>query len=495
MEQARDVAVKGVPSEPSEKEVSYLKNAVKLLSMTWPLLLGNTLEWYEFGVYGYVETEIAANFFGDSAIGGWMGYAITFAARPIGGILLGWIADNWGRKLSVNLSLAGMIVGTVGQGLLPGKYWGSRFQTLGLILLVITRALQGISAGGEIGAISCYLMEVSPIKTLGMAVCMISVGSQVAWAFASFFLAFLNSTIGADAMLVWGWRVPFVISIFPGLLALWGRNMLQESDIFLSETTASANTDGCDLDAEAASTTTECSKHRSDKTRTGFIILLTKYLPNLLISFGATVGVATMWFVPPFWTLQAILDAHIGPAASLWVGNSAQIVGLAITPVAGLLADKMGVAWTILIGAAFFASSGLPVYTWLTFHSSDLLSAYVCIGFFYGLAQGFSGAVIYLFVAELFPAKLRCQGIALSYNIAVSYVGGFGSMICQALLPVSYHVAPGMWFSATGLVSLLTVVVAIALERRGFVKLTHRRTTPYFGRAEPREDDGDVVCH
>merc|ERR1712054_586203 len=61
---------------------------------------------------------------------------------------------------------------------------------------------------------------------------MISVGSQVAWAFASFFLAFLNSTIGADAMLVWGWRVPFVISIFPGLLALWGRNMLQEVTSF-----------------------------------------------------------------------------------------------------------------------------------------------------------------------------------------------------------------------------------------------------------------------
>merc|ERR1712232_42912 len=93
---------------------------------------------------------------------------------------------------------------------------------------------------------------------------------------------------------------------------------------------------------------------------------------------------------------------------------------------------------------------------------------------------------IYLFVAELFPAKLRGQGIALSYNLAVSYIGGFGSMICQALLEPSLHYAPGIWFSATGIVSFLTVVIAVILQRRGLVKLTHKRSAPYFGHAEAR---------
>merc|ERR1719210_2778211 len=142
----------------------------------------------------------------------------------------------------------------------------------------------------------------------------------------------------------------------------------------------------------------------------------------------------------------------------------------------------MGVAWTLLVGAFFFFATGLPVYVWLALHPADRLSAYLGVGLFFGLAQGFSGAIIYLFVAELFPAKIRGQGMAASYNIAISFIGGFGSMICQVLFQVSPHVAPGIWFSATGLISAITVLCAVYLQRRGIVKLTHRRSTPYFGR-------------
>jgi len=489
----------GEPAEAtavkSAMKATYLRDFMKLLVITWPLLLGNTLEWYEFGVYGYVEKEIAANFFGNSAVGGWMGYAITFVARPIGGFVLGWIADNWGRKLSVNLSLAGMIVATVGQGLLPGKHLGSQFQTLGLVLLVITRALQGISAGGEIAAISCYLIEVSPIKTLGMAVCMISCGSQIAWAFASAFLAYLSAKIGPDAMLVWGWRVPFLICIFPGLLAMWGRNRLHDEDIFVEK--ASHEENSCEselsLEAEEASSSTTASTigvKNSEPLSTGH--LFTKYWPNLLIGFGGTVGIATMWFVPPFWTLSAILAPHVGAADALWIGNSAQLIGLTITPIAGWLTDKMGVAWTLLVGAAFFALTALPVYAWI-YDDPGELSGYMGVGVFYGLAQGWSGAVIYLFVAELFPSEIRSQGIAASYNIAVSFVGGFGSLISQALFDFFPWVAPGAYFSAMGLTSVITLLCSLVLQKRGLVKLTHRRSAPYCGFAKVISADADAM--
>ncbi|CAK0823598.1 unnamed protein product, partial [Prorocentrum cordatum] len=190
----------------SKGGLSYLGEVWIMLRWTWPLLLGNTLEWYEFGVYGYVEAEISDNFFGGSQEGGWLGFAVTFVARPVGGFLLGWVADRWSRKLAVNLSLAGMIVATVGQGLLPGEHFGRDLKGLGLVGLVFCRALQGLSVGGEIGAISSWLMEASPLASVGMAVSMISVGSQVAWAFTSCFLAVLSSAVGPEAMLVWGWR-------------------------------------------------------------------------------------------------------------------------------------------------------------------------------------------------------------------------------------------------------------------------------------------------
>jgi len=312
------------------------------------------------------------------------------------------------------------------------------------------------------------MMDVSPIATLGMAVCQISVGSQIAWGIASAFLAYLSDALGPEQMRIWGWRVPFVISIFPGLLAMWGRSRMHpESDA--EEEKA--------VDAEIG---------RSDSSLVsgtdvmGLIDLYKQYWPNLLIGFGSTVGIATMWFVAPFWTLTVL---ELGAADTLWVGNSAQLVGLAVTPLAGWLADRMGVAWTMLAGAAFFTAVGLPIYSWLTLYPAEQIVAYSGIGVFYGLAQGFSGAIVFLFVAELFPAKVRGQGIGASYNIAISFVGGFGSMICEALFQVSPSFAPGIWFSATGFVSALTVVSALVLQRHGLVKLTHTRSAPYFGRS------------
>eukprot|EP00490_Sorites_sp_Unknown_P008682 CAMPEP_0114683822 /NCGR_PEP_ID=MMETSP0191-20121206/58317_1 /TAXON_ID=126664 /ORGANISM="Sorites sp." /LENGTH=470 /DNA_ID=CAMNT_0001965599 /DNA_START=155 /DNA_END=1567 /DNA_ORIENTATION=+ len=441
-------SVKDLSTESSGK--LYLKDSFHFLRLTWPLLLGNTLEWYEFGVYSYVEKEIADNFFEGSSLGAWLGYAVTFVARPLGGIVLGVIADHCGRKLSVNLSLAGMILATVAQGCLPGKYFGGDFQVLGFVLLIICRALQGLSAGGEIGAVAAYLMEVSPVRTIGMAVCMISVGSQIAWAFASALLALLNQALGPDLMLAWGWRIPFLFSALPGLIAMWGRNRIEETEVFLSEVTGD-----------------EATQHG-----------VCKSLLELLIQYPVCAA-ATMWFAPPFWTISSVLQ-ELGPADALWVGNSCQLVGLAVTPLAGWLTDRYGVAWTTFVGAMYTALVGFPVYTWLTLDASRA-AAYLGVGLFFGIAQGFNGATIYLFCAELFPARLRCQGMALSYNIGVSFLGGFAAAISQSLFQVSVHIAPGVYWSITGVVTMFAILLALFLQSRQLVKLTHRREEPYFG--------------
>lgn len=448
----------GGPEKARKKPTNtdYLEDVSNLVSRTWPLLLGNTLEWYEFGVYGYVEAEIAANFFGGSEVGGWMGFAVTFAARPLGGFLLGWVCDNWGRRLSVNLSLAGMLVGTVGQGLLPGAYLGGNLGSCGLIGLIVCRALQGLSAGGEIGAISCYLVEASPPATLGIAVSMISVGSQVAWALASGFLAWLSPAIGEEAMLVWGWRVPFIIALFPGLLALWGRNSMEEVEI---ETEENMPVEG--------------------KQASGIARVLRDFWLSLLICFCGCVAVAIMWYVPPFWTVSTLLKGNLEPGESLMAGFTAQMCGLAVTPLSGWVTDRLGVGFTTFFGATLFAMAALPVYCYVASNPSDLMVAYAGVAFF-GVAQGISGATIYLFSAELFPASIRGQGLAASYNLAISFVGGSGSLITQAIYQASPSYGPGLFWSASGVVSAVSVLVALMLQRRGSVQLTHRRAAPYF---------------
>lgn len=164
-------------------------------------------------------------------------------------------------------------------------------------------------------------------------------------------------------------------------------------------------------------------------------------------------------------------------------GNAAQISGLVAVPFSGWLTDRYGVGWLTLVGAALFTLIGFPLYVLLSYNPDNEVIAYLIIGGVFGFLQGFAGATTYLFSAELFPARLRVTGIAMSYNLAVSYIGGFGSSICQALFRVSPHFAPGIYFSACGLVSVASVLIGRALERRGLVRLTHRRAEPYLGKS------------
>eukprot|EP00435_Cladocopium_sp_Y103_P055500 s958_g18.t1 len=436
----------GSAGSPTTAE-AYLKDTLRCLRLTWPVLLGNILEWYEFGVYSYVEHEIAENFFEGSSLGAWLGYAVTFVGRPLGGIIFGIIADRCGRALSVTLSLGGMMVATVAQGCLPGKYFGGDFEGLGLVLLIMCRVLQGLSAGGEIGAVVAYLMEVSPVRSVGMAVCMIGVGSQMSWVFSSAMVALLHQALGSKLMLVWGWRVPFLISALPSALAMWGRRRIQETGVFLSEVREKQN---------------QQDVHQSLRE------LLTHFPVVLLIGIGGVCAAATMWYGPPFWTLTAVLS-HLDPSDVLWVGNSCQLVALAVTPLAGWFTDQYGAAMTALVGA-IYATLAFPVYLWLVLDPS-LGTAYLAMGLFFGIAQGFNGATIQVFCANLFPPRLRCQGMALSYNIGVSFLGGFAAAISQALFQVE-PLSPGIYWSCMGMVTSVTLLLALFLRNRGLVKLS-----------------------
>mmetsp|Transcript_37849 Transcript_37849/g.102449 ORF Transcript_37849/g.102449 Transcript_37849/m.102449 type:complete len:154 (-) Transcript_37849:1316-1777(-) len=131
-----------------------------LFCVSWSLFLGNTIEWYEFAVYGYMEDKLQNNFFRGSAIATWLGFAVTFLARPLGGLILGYLGDTFGRRRAVNISIVAMLVGTCGQGMLPTYASGSdALGDAGLILLFCLRVLQGLSAAGEISTIATYTSQ------------------------------------------------------------------------------------------------------------------------------------------------------------------------------------------------------------------------------------------------------------------------------------------------------------------------------------------------
>eukprot|EP01134_Creolimax_fragrantissima_P003627 CFRG3627T1 len=229
---------------------AYFKKAKIATRKTWFIFVGNILEWYEFSVFGYLVNEIEHNFFKDSgSMATWSAYAVTFLARPVGALMLGWVADHCGRRTALLISLLGMIISTVGQGCLPTYYCcGEGAGLAGLVLLIIMRVVQGICTGGEIGGVSTYLAEHEDKDVLGMLSATVGMGGAIGFMLSSLVIMILHLALTTDEMLLWGWRIPFLIALIPGVIAMFGRNNLVETDEFL---------DMVELEANAATIATE----------------------------------------------------------------------------------------------------------------------------------------------------------------------------------------------------------------------------------------------
>ena len=195
---------------------------------------GNFLEMYDFFVFGYYATAIGKAFFPTGSefaqlMLAFMTFGAGFLMRPLGGIFLGTYIDHYGRRAGLMLTLGLMAIGTVTIALVPG------YATLGVlapVIVVLGRLIQGFSAGVELGGVSVYLAEIATPGHKGFYVSWQSGSQQVAVIFVAVLGVLLSEIIPPESMMVWGWRIPFLIGclIIPLLFIL--RSSLQETDEF-----------------------------------------------------------------------------------------------------------------------------------------------------------------------------------------------------------------------------------------------------------------------
>src|ERR1700741_1541838 len=195
----------------------------------WAAAIGNLLEWYDFGVYAYLASLIAAKFFPGSdptasLLAAFAAYGVGFLARPLGGIVIGRLGDTQGRKTALVLLFFVMAFGTVGLGLVPS------YDAIGVwapILLVILRLVQGIAAGGEWGTSTAFMIEWTPEGRRGFFGSFQQVSTAGGSLLGSGVATILTSSLSSAAMLDWGWRVPFLLG---ALLLVVGAYMRQNVD-------------------------------------------------------------------------------------------------------------------------------------------------------------------------------------------------------------------------------------------------------------------------
>lgn len=178
-------------------------------------LIGNVLEWFDYAVYGYFSSEISRQFFpakwdpADRELLTWIVFWLGFAARPIGGLVLGRIGDRIGRRALLTASIALMGAATLVIGLLPG------YATIGIaapILLILMRVLQGFSLGGEFTGSMVYTTELSSPLLRGLIASSTAAGTTLGFVLGSGTAWLVNRSLGHDAAADWGWRIPFSCS-------------------------------------------------------------------------------------------------------------------------------------------------------------------------------------------------------------------------------------------------------------------------------------------
>jgi MHS family proline/betaine transporter-like MFS transporter len=408
--------------------------------------VGNLLEWYDFGLFGYFAPVISRAFFPTeeplAALLGTFGvFAVGFLMRPLGGVVFGYIGDRWGRKRALEWSVALMAVPTALLGLLP------TYAQIGLaapLFLTLIRVLQGLSVGGEyVGSMSFLVEHADPDRRAffgswsGFSVVVGSLlGSGVA--------ALLTGLLSDAQMTAWGWRLPFLLSVGIGGVGLWLRLGVTESPRFLKTLRAG------DL---APNPTWEAL--RLDRRR-------------IAITLGLTLFLSVGYYLPFVWLPTWFAHINQPALAEAWAltANTIALVALMVlTPLMGLISDRIGRKPLILSACACVAFLTYPVFLLM---AAGTFACALGAGLVFAFSSSLFGGCMAATLVELFPTRTRYSGVAIGYNTGQAVFGGTAPLVATGLIGLTGDsLSPAFYLSACAAVA--GVACLFMKERSGQV--------------------------
>lgn len=398
---------------------------------------GNLVEWFDFYVYSFCSIYFAASFFpaGNSTTQLLQTagvFAAGFFMRPIGGWLLGYIADKHGRKNSMLISVCMMCAGSLVIACLP------TYESIGSwapVLLLVARLFQGLSVGGEYGTSATYMSEVAIKGRRGFYASfqyVTLIGGQL---LALLVLVALQQILSAEELKAWGWRIPFAIGAVLAVVALYLRRSLNE---------------------------TSDAKTRNHKDA-GSLKGLWKNRKAFLMVLGFTAGGSLSFYT--FTTyMQKYLVNTSGMDAKLASGimTAALFIYMLLQPLVGALSDKIGRRSSMLIFASLATLLTVPILLTL----KNVSNPYAAFGlivlalFIVSFYTSISG----LLKAEMFPPEVRALGVGLSYAVANAMFGGSAEYVALSLKSFGFENA-FFWY-VSGM-CLLALIVSLRLHRKG----------------------------
>lgn len=395
--------------------------------------IGNFIEWYDFVVYGFVATVLAPLFFPSadpvtSLLATFAVFGVGFGMRPLGGLVFGHLGDRYGRRNTLVLVIGLMAVGTLLLGLAPTY---AQAGVLGPVLLVVARALQGFSVGGEFANSSTFMIEYAPRGRRGRYGGW-QMFSQMAGVTAGAVVAGILTLLLDPAVLsAWGWRVAFLLSVPLIGVALYVRLRLHDTPVFEEE---------------------------DSPEKAPLVAGLRQGWRRILVAVGIVclpgVALYAMFISMPSY----LATTQKAPIA---LGLTTTIVGLvvftaAIPPLAALC-DRVGRRPLLFTGAAATTVLAYPLYVLI---STGSVAAIVTAQIVAGLALAVIHAPVPAVLVEAFPTKVRVSSVAIAYGIATAAFSGTAPYLSTWLLAQTQNpLSPAFLVISAGVVTLAAVAL------------------------------------
>lgn len=398
--------------------------------------IGTVLEWYDFIIYGTAAAIVLNKVFFPNTdplmgtLAAFATYAVGFLARPLGGLVLGYMGDRLGRRSILVLTLFLMGGATTAIGLLPS------YETIGVwapILLVLMRLIQGFGAGGEYAGAVVLSVEHAQKGKRGAAGAWAPLGFAVATLLANAVFFFFLSTLSEAQFMDWGWRVPFLLGAACVVVGYFIRRNIEEPPAF-----------------EKAQQTVQMEK-------IGLFSAIKRHPRSFLIVIGSRMGEnGFAYLYPVFCVSYMVTTLHMEKSTALWAVILASCVQLVTIPFYGALSDRVGRKKVYLGGIIFSVLWLIPFFLLLDVGAFWAVALSFAVGL--GIAYPAMLSPQAAWYAELFDTEFRLAGFAFSRELGSLLAGGLAPFIATALYSYYQH-----WWPIVVYMGVMGVFTLIAL--------------------------------